>query len=127
MRLSFHKKNFYRSRRVSKVDNTLLDLNNPSDHTRQSNNFFFSKKYCSFKIIAYPKDKLKFAYLRRCSNFRFHSPIPSTSRPGTRRKANTEQKKFPMVGLLGTLRSSKPVIVSIVSLHVILIFRENHV
>ena len=89
--------------------------------------FFFSKKYCSFKIIAYPKDKLKFAYLRRCSNFRFHSPIPSTSRPGTRRKANTEQKKFPMVALLGTLRSSKPVIVSIVSLHVILIFRENHV
>ena len=129
MRLSFHKKNFYRSRRVSKVDNTLLDLNNPSDHTRQSNNFFFFKKILFIQNHCIPKGQAKICLPPSMLKFSFSFAYSFNLAPGNEMEGKHRVKKVShgKVALLGTLRSSKTVIVSIVSLHVILIFRENHV
>ena len=130
MRLSFHKKNFYRSRRVSKVDNTFLDLNNPSDHTRQSNNFFFLfKKILFIQNHCIPKGQAKICLPPSMFKFSFSFAYSFNLAPGDEMEGKHRVKKVShgKVALLGTLRSSKTVIESIVSLHVILIFRENHV
>ena len=91
--------------------------------------FFFFKKILFIQNHCIPKGQAKICLPPSMFKFSFSFAYSFNLAPGDEMEGKHRVKKVShgKVALLGTLRSSKTVIESIVSLHVILIFRENHV